>query len=921
MKHSAGNLLFGLSLLSTFNLQPSTALAQGTAFTYQGRLSDGANPANGIYDLRFAVYDAVTSGAQQGAILTNSATAVTNGLFTVTLDFGPGVFDGSDRWLAIGVRPGASAGDFTSLVPRQPLTSTPYAVRAGSAGSLPTGAITSAMLADGAVTSAKIAPGAINHLGSPDGSPLTALQVNTNGLVGVGTDAPAAGLHITTSQTILNPVPLSVLVDESGGYTSLDGATGVAVEGNLVAVAAQYDHAVTLVDIANPALPVLRSQIRYGGGVFTNLTGANTVAMKPNLLAVGAASDRAVTLINVANPAAPVKLAEIRDGVGGFNDLDGVRSVAIQGNLMAVAAFNDNAVTLVNIANPAAPVKHVELKDGFFGFTNLAGARGVALSGNLMAIAAFSDHAVTLVDVTDPANPIKLAELRDEVGGYTGLYGAVSVALSGNLLAIAGYYDNTLTLVDVSNPAAPVKLGEWRDGVNADHLAGAGQVAFSGTGRLAVGAEVDQAITVFDVANPAAARLAAVVRRGVGGFNHLEWVWGVVFTPGGHLVAVARVSDAITMLELTAAPAGMSSAGWVGIGTALPAAPLHVVGNVVVEGAQRIELSAKFTQLGYLTTASGTYSTAMGLNTIASGDYSTAMGANTTASGDFSTAMGLNTTASGDYSTAMGANTTASGYYSTVMGLNTTASGYCSTAMGYRAHALHRGSFVWADEKEVDFDSTTNNQFSIRASNGVRLANDTSLNFGNQTRQMLNLWNTDFGVGVQLASLYFRSGTRFTWFRGGTHRDAELDAGGGDVLMTLTTGGLTVNGTFVSSSDRNAKENFQSIEPRTVLDKVCALPIAEWNFKADPGTRHLGPVAQDFRAAFGLGPDDKHIATVDADGVALAAIQGLNEKVECGRQKAENRIATLEAENAELNMRLARLEKLISAVAAATLPR
>ena len=62
--------------------------------------------------------------------------------------------------------------------------------------------------------------------------------------------------------------------------------------------------------------------------------------------------------------------------------------------------------------------------------------------------------------------------------------------------------------------------------------------------------------------------------------------------------------------------------------------------------------------------------------------------------------------------------------------------------------------------------------------------------------------------------------------------------------------------------------------------KVAAMPISRWNFKGDEGTPHVGPMAQDFHAAFGLGTDDKHIATVDADGVALAAIQGLNQKLE-----------------------------------------
>jgi Skp family chaperone for outer membrane proteins len=74
----------------------------------------------------------------------------------------------------------------------------------------------------------------------------------------------------------------------------------------------------------------------------------------------------------------------------------------------------------------------------------------------------------------------------------------------------------------------------------------------------------------------------------------------------------------------------------------------------------------------------------------------------------------------------------------------------------------------------------------------------------------------------------------------------------------------------------------------------------------------MGPMAQDFHAAFGLGSDDKHIATVDADGVALAAIQGLNQKVESARRQTESRLQELEAENHALRQRLERLERLLS---------
>ena len=133
----------------------------------------------------------------------------------------------------------------------------------------------------------------------------------------------------------------------------------------------------------------------------------------------------------------------------------------------------------------------------------------------------------------------------------------------------------------------------------------------------------------------------------------------------------------------------------------------------------------------------------------------------------------------------------------------------------------------------------------------------------------------------------------------------------GSLLVVGNSGSLAYcNGTtWVNGSDRNSKEQFAPVNPGEVLEKVSALPITEWKYKVEAdGTRHLGPVAQDFHAVFGLnGADDKHIATVDEEGVALAAIQGLNEKVESGKQKAETQMGKLEAENAELKQKIVRL--------------
>ncbi|MGA2248660.1 MAG: hypothetical protein ABSH48_27205, partial [Verrucomicrobiota bacterium] len=140
MKTQLTCLLVGLSLCANRH----QAAAQGTAFTYQGRLNSGSTPANGAYDLTFSLYNADAGGTQTGNTVTDTAVGVTNGLFTAPVDFGSGVFTSTPYWLQIGVRP-SGAGTFTELTPRQPLTPTPYAVyaenanAAGLSGTIPAG--------------------------------------------------------------------------------------------------------------------------------------------------------------------------------------------------------------------------------------------------------------------------------------------------------------------------------------------------------------------------------------------------------------------------------------------------------------------------------------------------------------------------------------------------------------------------------------------------------------------------------------------------------------------------------------------------------------------------------------------------------------------------------------------------------------
>jgi hypothetical protein len=187
MKSKLTLVLTGL-LLATLNPRLSTCFAQGTAFTYQGRLANGTNVANGIYDLRFAIYDSSGGPTVVAGPVTNSPTSVSNGLFTVTLDFGAGVFTGAERWLEIAVRTNGG-GAFTALSPRQKITPTPYAIMSGNLS----GSLAAAALPTGGNW-------ALSSTLTLDTSTLTVDPVNNR--VGIGTASPAWPFHEVAGQSV-----------------------------------------------------------------------------------------------------------------------------------------------------------------------------------------------------------------------------------------------------------------------------------------------------------------------------------------------------------------------------------------------------------------------------------------------------------------------------------------------------------------------------------------------------------------------------------------------------------------------------------------------------------------------------------------------------------------------------------------------
>ena len=122
---------------------------------------------------------------------------------------------------------------------------------------------------------------------------------------------------------------------------------------------------------------------------------------------------------------------------------------------------------------------------------------------------------------------------------------------------------------------------------------------------------------------------------------------------------------------------------------------------------------------------------------------------------------------------------------------------------------------------------------------------------------------------------------------------------------------VSSGGVWTNNSDRNLKQNFTSIDGKSLLEKIASLPISEWNYKAENSSvKHIGPMAQDFYAAFNLGEDDKHISTVDASGVALAAIQSLHQLA----KQQDSRITALQQQNAALQQQNAALDARLTAL-------
>ena len=842
-------ILFGLL---NGMLDPAQAAPLSTSFTYQGRLTDNSQLANGTYDFQFRLFDAPTNGAHVPVVLAYPTVAVSNGLFTTELDFGSNVFNGTTWWLEIGLRPSGVPAEFTLLTPRQPLSPVPNALFSVNSA-LATTAITANGLVANSVSpvhlntpsapasgqvlafdgsglswtnAASVAaawtlngnngttPGA-NFLGTKDNQSLEfkvngqralRLEPNTNGAVNVvgGSpfnliDAGVIGSTIGGGGAANHPSGLTTSNRISSAFSVIGGGYGNSIQANTTG-------GFGFATIGGGSLNSIQTDATAG-----TIAGGNGNTNQTEFGTIGGGGFNVIQYVSYSSTIGGGGFNTIRSraglstiGGGNGNMIDNEANASTvaggRGNIILSNAFWSSIGG--GLQNTIQPDAYRSVIAGGYQNTIQTGSYGSSIGGGVQIAIEANSQSATIGGGLD--NAVRAAAQYGTIsGGRKNVLGT-----NASFAAISGGVSNTVT-----ETGGAIGGGQGNQAFSYGAVAG-------GFGNVAV---YSAAIAggQFNAASPYASvgggQFNQAVADGcvIGGGN-FNWTRGTYNTIGG---GDHNNSDG------SSSTVGGGIQNWARTNYA-------TVGGGYYNSA---DADSSFVGGGQNNQASG------GAAAIAGGAFNkAAVGSAFIGGGARNSASGLSSSILGGFQN------TASGVESVVPGgFSNAAAGMRSLAAGTRAKAQQDGAFVWADSSDFDFASIATNEFAARAIGGVRFVSGVDSN----------------GVPVSGVS---------------------LPAG---------------SGSWTTLSDRNAKTRFAPVNPRELLDRVAQLPVQSWNYKSQSeSVRHIGPTAQDFHATFNVGEDDQHIATVDADGVALAAIQGLNQKVE----ENEARIRELEATVREL---------------------
>jgi hypothetical protein len=848
---------FGYLLCALASLTLAASLTrtsgQGTAFTYQGRLASGTSVATGGYDLKFSLYDALVSGTLIAGPQTNSATGVTNGLFTTLLDFGAAAFTGPDRWLEIGVRTNG-AGAFSTLAPRQKVAPAPYAILAGGIngilsanqlGGTYTGVLNFNNAADSytgngagltGVNAAQLGGLSLGAFALLNSSPVF------TGSVTAGGDLLGARLNVGSGHTLTGS--FSSIAGGQGNYVGSPYAIIAGGQSNFVDITS-LGHDSTLSVIGGGAGNQVNSPYAtIGGGLSNSITGSQPPS---KFSVVGGGLGNVIDTGWEATIGGGVSNSIVY-ALGGGTTISGGTGNQNAGSAATIGGGDGNLITGPGSGGSDSP--YATIGGGRSNRITFYVGRGSSISGGV-------------------SNQISSFGNNYYPDGYSAIGGGLNNSINNVYGVIGGGRMNAIT-----NSFATIAggVGNLAGGVGS-FIGGGGTDGISTNGNQASG-------------------LASTIAGGLGnsnGGNYATIAGGsgnsvpvYAFFTSGDYAAIGGGDNNYVGGRYATIPGGLAnriinnSPGGVdytsiggGIGNAIDGSPGSTIGgglsNFVGVCIQAATISGgnNNTNHGDAGTIGGgrgnfisgancgggpdvTWATISG----GGGNFVGGFCSASTIAGGVANQITNNGNGFPDGYSAIGGGRSniVNGIYAAVPGgQNNLATNYAFAA-GRRAKAYNQGSFVWADSTDADFHSSVPDSVSFRCAGGA-----------------------GFYSGVSGAN------QQVTWAPGG--------------------------GSWTFSSDRNLKDRFQPVDAREVLEKVTRLPIQEWSYKEYP-ERHIGAMAQDFHALFPLNENDKMLNDADLHGVALAAIKGLNEKLieELNRR---------DAENAELKLRLESLEKLV----------
>jgi hypothetical protein len=791
--------------------------AQGTAFTYQGRLNAAGAPADGVYDIAFSLFGTNTGGVAMAGPVTNTAVGVTNGLFTTTVDFGA-AFTGSSNWLQIAVSSN-SANAFSPLSPRQQVTPTPYAIYAESANG---GGLFGTIAGDG---------GGLTNLNA----------VNLTGIVAPSNlSADVALLDADQTFSGINNFSQNVGIGTSSPQVRLQiVGTGTSDDARLMVQSAASG---TL----GPQLRLNRAGTGGDEWVFVNSAQANGP----------------INSLQVVQSSAGTRLMIATNGNVGIGTTSPNSTLAVFGNIFMGTQRNNTTF------NQIGDTIYLGAEQKYLGNTLQTPVDGTTDWINLMAnpLSAGIMFGLSGPTTTNPhTNFTPLMVIRSNgnvgIGGGVATNPATALQVNGTVTA-TGFAGNGSGLTNVSgfNLNGPITFQQ--NAVSPDLIMGySGNYIAPGVSAATIGGGGQSGLTNSVTASN------GTVSGGVGNTA------GLTGTVGGGYGNKASGTES------------------------------------TVGGGQNNTASAQYATVtgGNGNTASANATTVSGEGNSATNLWATVVGGSVNIAGGVAAAIG------GGYgNTATGGDATVPG------GQFNVAAGSLSFAAGQKAQALHQGAFVWADSQNAVFASTANNQFLIRAQGGVGI--DTTTPAGELSvataQGTVNIMDGPFTPELVMTGGSVPGDLRLrnmleVWPNTNATAAGKVDVRGTNGLADIILDGSNGNVTCVAlniTSDRNAKTDFTAINPRDVLARVAAMPITEWQYKKEADTRHIGPMAQDFSTAFGLnGGDDKHISVVDEGGVALAAIQGLNQKLD----EKDSRIQAQAAEIQTLNQTVSQLKQMV----------